>query len=84
MGCFVVAKFLLTSASRGRSATAELIVSYMVSFTFRAFILYHCHNVSYLSSEPRQKQEALRSLCNSRGTREALVSRNPGTTKHLT
>jgi len=30
MGCFVVAEFLLTSASRGPSAIAEFLVSYSI------------------------------------------------------
>ena len=40
MGCFVVAEFLLTSASRGPSAIAELIVSHWVHFAVHSLDLF--------------------------------------------
>ena len=49
MRCFVVAGFLLTSASHGRSAIAELLVSFLKQLCFLILSVIHGMYVSTFS-----------------------------------
>ena len=54
MGCFVVAEFLLTSASRGPSAIAELLVNFggpiHISGMAEARVVKFCTERDYIKS----------------------------------
>ena len=55
MGCFVVAEFLLTSASRGPSAIAEPLVYCTIA---RTYVLCHCVVICVIFNRPLFKLSA--------------------------
>jgi len=64
MGCFVVAEFLLTSASRGPSAIAELLVNFggpiHISGMAEARTVKFCTYGDYIKSSQRDDKSPMK------------------------